>query len=374
MTITGAELVVKTLEQQGVEYIFGIPGAKIDSVFNALQDSTIKLILCRHEQNAVFMAAAYGRIIGKPGVVLVTSGPGVGNLTTGLLTATTEGDPVIAIGANVPRAMLHNSSHQSADNVGLHSANTKSSVEIYSTENIPKTIENSFRTATLARRGACFISIPQDVLTNSTMQQAKATLPYPNRGIATADLLATAADAIHQAKFPIILVGEEASRPDNTAAIHQLLEKTHLPVVGTFQGAGVVSRALSKLFIGRVGLFKNQPGDKLIDAADLIITIGYNTVEYDPETWNKEDKKTIVHIDYHPTKVHNCYRPQYEIVGSIASNIQALTNKLQKDKSAKNAGLTASLHQELLATIKSGANKSGKPIHPLRFIHDARSD
>ena len=126
MSQSGAQLLIKSLEILKVKYIFGIPGAKIDAVFDAIQDSSIKLIVCRHEQNACFMAAAHGRLTGEPGVVLVTSGPGVGNMLTGLLTATTEDDPVVAIGGNVCRLMLHKASHQRAQNVKLMEAATKS--------------------------------------------------------------------------------------------------------------------------------------------------------------------------------------------------------------------------------------------------------
>ena len=128
--LSGAELLVKSLERNGVRFVFGIPGAKIDAVFNALVDSPIRLIVCRHEQNAAFMAAAYGRITGEPGIVIVTSGPGVCNLTTGLLTATTEGDPVIAIGGAVARNMLLKSSHQNTDSSKIMEAVTKKSVSI----------------------------------------------------------------------------------------------------------------------------------------------------------------------------------------------------------------------------------------------------
>ena len=162
--MNGAQLLVKCLEAQGVEYIFGIPGAKIDSVFNALLDSSIQLIVCRHEQNAVFMAESYGRLSGKPGVVLVTSGPGISNMTTGLMTATTEGDPIVAIGGNVARAMILRGSHQSAKNAQIMEAVTKSSVEVEVANSIPEVVENAFRTALAPRAGASFISLPQDVL------------------------------------------------------------------------------------------------------------------------------------------------------------------------------------------------------------------
>ncbi len=130
---TGAKLLADCLVKQGVKYIFGIPGAKIDALFDELLDTPIKVIVCRHEQNAAFLAAAYGRLTGKPGVVVVTSGPGVSNLITGMLTATTEGDPLIAIGGNVPREMRLKESHQGSNNIRLTEGATKSSVEIIAT-------------------------------------------------------------------------------------------------------------------------------------------------------------------------------------------------------------------------------------------------
>src|SRR3990167_2369560 len=165
---TGAQLFVECLVKHQVKYVFGIHGAKIDAVFNALLDTTIKVIVCRHEQNAAFMAAAYGRLTGQPGIVLVTSGPGVSNLATGLLTATTEGDPVIAIGGNVARNMKLKESHQSTDNIKLIEAVPKARMEVIMPSNIPEIIENAFRIAVQPRSGAVFISLPQDVLKETT--------------------------------------------------------------------------------------------------------------------------------------------------------------------------------------------------------------
>ena len=143
----GAQLLVECLHRQGVKYIFGIPGAKVDAIFDALVDGGPELILCRHEQNASFMAACVGRLTGSPGVVLVTSGPGVSNLTTGLATATTEGDPLVALGGAVPRSMRLKQTHQSMDNVSVLKPVTKSSVEVVVPENIPEVVTNAFRLA-----------------------------------------------------------------------------------------------------------------------------------------------------------------------------------------------------------------------------------
>lgn len=370
--MTGGQLLVKCLEEQGVEYVFGIPGAKIDSVFNALVDSRIKLVVCRHEQNAAFIAAAYGRLTGKPGVVLVTSGPGVANLATGLLTATTEGDPVVAIGGNVSRSMSLKQSHQGTNNVKLMEAVTKSSVEAHWVGNIPEIVANAFRSATTPNCGACFISLPQDVLNESCDCKPIPGITAPVYGEAPKRLIEQAAALINQAKQPVILLGMEASRLNNAEEIRSLLNKTPLALVGTYQAAGVISKECLDFFIGRVGLFKNQPGDQLLDLADVVLTIGYNPVEYDPEIWNADNKKTVIHLDYHACDVHMTYHPACELLGDIATNIQRLGSHLKKREQIYSNKKITQARQALLDKIDSGKNFKTSPIHPLRFIYELR--
>jgi acetolactate synthase I/II/III large subunit len=368
--LSGAQLLVKCLETQGVEYVFGIPGAKIDRVFDALLDSKIKLIVCRHEQNAAFIAAAYGRLTGKPGIVLVTSGPGVANLTTGLLTATTEGDPVVAIGGNVTRAMGLKQSHQSMNNVELMKIVTKSSVEVGLVDVIPEVVANAFRIALTPQSGACFISVPQDVLSDMTTQKPVVTTMLPSYGQAFVGQLQQAAQLINQAKQPLLLLGLEASRPQNTDAIRALLKHKPFAVISTYQAAGVLSQELLDCFIGRVGLFKNQPGDQLLDVADVIVTIGFNSVEYDPEVWNEKNDKTVIHINYTPCNIHQTYHPVLEILGDIAINIQALYAYLDQRTFIHNNKLIADQRIKLFDMIDSGKLLNQAPIHPLRFIYE----
>lgn len=370
--LTGGQLLVKCLEAQGVEFIFGIPGAKIDMVFNALLDSKIKLIVCRHEQNAAFIAAAYGRLTGKPGVVLVTSGPGVANLATGLLTATTEGDPVVALGGNVPLAMSLKGSHQGTNNVKLMEAVTKTSVEAHLADNIPEIVENAFRVATAPTSGACFISLPQDVLNTLTTAKPIPTMMDSLYGGAAEARIAQAAKLIIAAKLPLLLLGMEASRPGNAVAIHALLKTTPMAVVGTYQAAGVISKEHVDCFIGRVGLFKNQPGDQVLDAADVVVTIGYNPVEYDTETWNAANKKTIIHLDYKACNVHSTYHPVCELLGDIATTIKTLSKQLTPRVAINTNKKINQTRQVLLDKIDSGKDRVGSPIHPLRFIYELR--
>jgi len=240
MKKTGASLLADCLVKHGVKTVFGIPGAKIDALFDALLDTPIEVILCHHEQNAVFMAQAHGRLTGKPGVVIVTSGPGVGNLITGLLTATTEGDPVVAIGGNVPRSMKLKESHQGTDNIKITEAATKDSLEVMMVENIPEVIENSFRIAQSPRSGAVFISVAQDLLSEPIEMSAPDALPSVHYGPAPEEMINKAAKILNNAKKPVIFLGQECSRPKNTKIIRELLKQTPFPVVMTYQAAGVI--------------------------------------------------------------------------------------------------------------------------------------
>ena len=368
MSQTAAELVIKCLEAQNVEYIFGIPGAKIDTVFDALVDSKIKLILCRHEQNAAFMAAAYGRITGKPGVVLVTSGPGVANLPTGLLTATTEGDPIVALGGNVPLGMKFKETHQNTDNAKLLECVTKSSIEVTKPEVIPEAIANAFRLSTAPKSGACFISLPQDILQQKTNAIPCRKLPNITYGHANSERIQQTSEKIIQAKQPLLLLGQEATREENTQAIIELVRQHQIPVISTYQGAGVIPKSLLHCFYGRVGLFKNQPGDKLLAESDLVITVGYNLIEYDPEIWNADMQKQIIHIDYAPANIHNQYQPTAELLGSVHENIEFLSKSLKNITIKHHPELQNELHNK----IEQGENKTGinHTIHPLRFIYE----
>ncbi|HEJ8476831.1 TPA: acetolactate synthase [Staphylococcus aureus] len=255
---TAADMVIDTLKNNGVEYVFGIPGAKIDYLFNALIDDGPELIVTRHEQNAAMMAQGIGRLTGKPGVVLVTSGPGVSNLTTGLLTATSEGDPVLALGGQVKRNDLLRLTHQSIDNAALLKYSSKYSEEVQDPESLSEVMTNAIRIATSGKNGASFISIPQDVISSPVESKAISLCQKPNLGVPSEQDINDVIEAIKNASFPVLLAGMRSSSAEETNAIRKLVERTNLPVVETFQGAGVISRELENHFFGRVGLFRNQ--------------------------------------------------------------------------------------------------------------------
>ncbi|MGO9929342.1 MAG: acetolactate synthase AlsS [Mycobacterium sp.] len=326
--VRSAQKIVDVLSAQGVEYIFGVPGAKIDAVYDALVDGGPQLIVCRHEQNAAFMAGAIGRLTGKPGVVLVTSGPGTTNLATGLLTANTEQDPVVALCGAVRREDRLKRTHQSMDAAALLRTVTKFTGEINDPDNAAEATVGAFRAAVSDPRGAAAVVLPADVLAAPTAAGITARLPVPPLAAAPGAAISSANELIRAAHRPALLVGARGANPDSCQALRTLVAATGLPVVETFQAAGVISRALEDHFLGRVGLFRNQPGDVILAQADVLIAIGYDAVEYDPAMWNGEVTRTVVHIDSVPADIDNHYQPALELLGNIAATLTALTHSL----------------------------------------------
>lgn len=324
----GADAIVDSLINHDVKYVFGIPGAKVDRVFERLDHPTNskspKLILTRHEQNAAFMAAGIGRITGKPGVALTTSGPGASNLATGLVTATAEGDPVLAISGQVQRTDLLRQTHQSMANSSLFAPITKFSAEVQDPENISEVIANAYQEAEAGKQGAGFVSVPQDVTDAQVHTKVIKPLAAPKLGPASPIESTLLAQRIKAAQLPVLLLGMRASSPETTKAIRNLIAETHLPVVETFQGAGIIPREMEDDFFGRVGLFRNQPGDLLLKKSDLVVAIGYDPIEYEPRNWNADGKANIVVIDSMRAEIDKNFQPERELIGDIAQTLDFL--------------------------------------------------
>lgn len=367
----GADLVVDSLMNHKVDYVFGIPGAKIDRVFDTLEDKGPELIVARHEQNATFMAQAVGRITGEPGVVLVTSGPGVSNLATGLVTATDEGDAVLAIGGQVKRADLLKRAHQSMNNVAMLEPITKYSAEVHDPDTLSETIANAYRLAKEGKPGASFISIPQDVTDSKVSVKAIKPLTEPRLGSASVEDINYLAQAIKNAVLPVLLLGNGASSEKVTASIRRLLESTNLPVVETFQGAGIVSRELEDdTFFGRVGLFRNQPGDMLLKKSDLVIAIGYDPIEYEARNWNAEISARVIVIDVAQAEIDTYFQPERELIGDIAGTLDLLLPAIKGYQLPEGSrDYLVSLRNNTDKDIKFDRSKTAEGrIHPLDLI------
>ena len=342
-------------------------------MFETLLDSTIKTIVCRHEQNAAFIAGGIGRMTGRAGVVLVTSGPGCSNLATGLATASSEGDPVVAIGGAVAveRGLKH--VHQTMDAVSLFRPITKFSAEIDSPDTVSEVVGNAFRIAESGRPGAAFISARQDIMAGRADGDVLTPVAREAQGPADTQAIAAAADLINRAQRPILLLGLLASQPRAAEAVHTLITKTQLPVVSTYQAAGAVPRELFDYFGGRIGLFHNQPGDKLLDATDLIVTIGYDPVEYEPGLWNIGRKRNLVHIDAVPSDVDRDYRPQVELTGDIAATLQAIANQVKPRVLSSEKKLLDEVARDRAEFSKLAAGLNGIPIHPSRIVYELQN-
>ena len=298
--VCGAELIVRNLVAHGVTHVFGIPGAKVDRLFDELVDSPIETVVVRHEQNAAFIAGGIGRLTGRAGVAAATSGPGASNFVTGTATANSEGDPVLVLGGAVKLADRLKLTHQTMDTVSLFKPVTKYSAEITSPDAISEVMANAFQFAESGRPGASFVSLPMDILNATTTAPVLAGLPSPRTGAAAEDAIDEAAEQIKRARRPVMLLGMLASNPDVAAEIRALVKRTGIPVVGTYQAAGAVSSELVDRFGGRIGLFRNQPGDLILRHADLVVSVGYNPVEYDPGLWNADGDREVIHIDAVP--------------------------------------------------------------------------
>jgi acetolactate synthase-1/2/3 large subunit len=358
----GADIVTDSLVNHGVDLVFGIPGAKIDRLFETLEhpaegQRVPKLVVARHEQNAAFMAQAFARITGKTGVVIATSGPGVGNLATGLMTATAESDPIVAIGGQVPRNDLYRLTHQSTNSVALFSPITNLASEIQDPNNISEIIANAFAAANGAKKGATFVSLPQDVDDAQVTIEALPKITPAQQGAAAIKDIDWLAEQIKAAKLPVLLVGSRGSDDATVTALHQLLKQTTLPVVETFQGAGVISRELEpETFFGRIGLFRNQTGDKLLKQSDLVITLGYDAIEYEPRNWNKENNLNIVALDTTPVQIDNNFVPQRQLVGDLAQSLRLLIERL-------NGYELPTTSKEVLKKLKADLRASDEPSY-----------
>ena len=366
----GADLVVDSLINHDVEYVFGIPGAKIDRVFDTLEDKGPELIVARHEQNAAFMAQGVGRITGKPGVVLVTSGPGVSNLATGLVTATDEGDPVLAIGGQVKRADLLKRAHQSMNNVAMLEPITKYAAEVHDANTLSETVANAYRHAKSGKPGASFISIPQDVTDAPVSVKAIKPMTDPKLGSASVSDINYLAQAIKNAVLPVFLLGNGASSEAVTYSIRQILKHVKLPVVETFQGAGIVSRDLEEdTFFGRVGLFRNQPGDMLLKKSDLVIAIGYDPIEYEARNWNAEISARIIVIDVEPAEVDTYFQPERELIGNVEASLNLLLPAIQGYKLPEGSvEYLKGLKNNVVEDVKFNRQPDEGTVHPLDLI------
>jgi acetolactate synthase-1/2/3 large subunit len=302
---------------------------------------------------------------------MTTSGPGVSNLTTGLSTANSEGDPIVAFGGAVAVAESLKHVHQTMDAVSILKPVTKFSAGVGSPDQVNEVIANAFRAAQSGRPGAAYVNLPQDVMMAQNLHQPLRPPSFSGAGPADAIAIREAGRLIQSATEPVVLLGMQASKPLYAEALQSFLRKCNLPVVGTFQAAGAVGAMLFDNFGGRVGQIANQPADKLLASADLVITVGYDPVEYWPPLWNGANPREIVHIDVLPATMDNCYQPTVELTGDVAQTLDALTPQAARPRmSALSKEILGAIDAQRKLLREQAAALGGEPIHPLRLIYE----
>ena len=363
-----AELLVQCLENEGVQYVFGLPGEENLHVLEALKTSSIQFITTRHEQGAAFMADVYGRLTGKAGVCLSTLGPGATNLMTGVADANLDGAPLVAITGQVGTDRMHIESHQYLDLVAMFAPVTKWNKQIVRPSITPEVVRKAFKRSQTEKPGAVHIDLPENI---AAMPVEGKPLNKDNseKTYASFASIRAAAGAISQAVNPIILVGNGAIRAHASDAVTQFATQMNIPVVNTFMGKGVIPYT-HPLALWSVGLQQRDFITCGFDNTDLVIAIGYDLIEFSPKKWNPEGTIPIIHIAATSSEIDSSYIPQVEIVGDISDSLNEIL-KLA-DRHNKPNPYSISLRSNIRADYEEYANDDEFPIKPQKLIYDLR--
>ncbi len=363
-----AELIIHCLENEGVEYVFGLPGEENIDVIEALKNSKIRFILTRHEQGASFMADIYGRLTRKPGVCLATLGPGAINLILGTADANLDSSPLVALVAQATLDRLNKESHQIIDLKALFQPVTKWTSMITVPDATAEILRKAFKLALTDRTGATAVIIPEDIAASQTSAQPlpvaipKHTMPNENQ-------IARAAEIINKAKNPIILAGHGLCRYGESEALIQFAKGCKIPVATTFMAKGVIPDD-NPLSIGTIGFMRQDYSNFGFDKADVVITIGYDLVEYAPSHWNPKQDKKIIHIHGTPAEVDSAYSVMVGIQGDLAASLEALGKEIKpcEDIIPDVAKLREFIHKE----INEHAKDQSFPLKPQKIVYDIR--
>jgi acetolactate synthase-1/2/3 large subunit len=373
---TAADLLVKCLEAEDCRYVFSVPGEETMDILEALSHSTaIRHITTRHEQGAAFMADVHGRLTGRSAVAMATLGPGATNLVTGIADAYLDRAPMVAITGQVGSDKLHKESHQFVDIVRMFEPVTKWNQRVERIDAIPEIVRKAFRVAELEKPGPTHIELPENRAQmppesgdrTQPLARQRTYLPEPPDAA-----VARAAELFNTAESPLILAGNGVLRRHASSALRAFADALHVPVAVTFMGKGAIDDR-DELSLMAVGL---QARDHVLtgfDRADLVVSVGYDPVEYAPSRWNTDRTKTIIHIDTQPAEVDAAYRPAVELVGDIDGSLRRLLALLGTRRPGASERLPHDdLRQELLRELDANRDDTGWPIKPQKAIADLR--
>ena len=355
-----SDLFVRCLENEGVRYVFGVPGEETQDVLFSLARSSIRFIPTRHEQGAAFMADIWGRLTGRAGVCLATLGPGATNLITGVADAFLDKSPLVAITGQAGLGRVHKESHQSLDIVGMFRPITKWNTAITHPDEVPEVVRKAFKVAEAEKPGSAHIELSEDVASlrsdRPPIRPVRVRRPDPDLHAITQALA-----LLKRARRPLVIAGNGAIRKLASTQLRKLAGRFHIPVVNTFMGQGAVSDdSPESLFTIGLGL-----RDFVMDAveqADLILAVGYDLTEYAPDAWNPRMDKRIVHIDFTPAEVYAHYQPAVELVADIAATLRTLHARLERARVRFDPRWYAPIRRRIAADIRSYDLREGQPF------------
>jgi len=363
-----SDLIVQCLENEGVRYVFGLPGEEILDILDSLADSRVTFIPTRHEQGAAFMADAYGRLTGTAGVCLSTLGPGATNLATGVADANLDRAPLVAITGQAARDRIHKESHQHVDIIEHLRPLTKWNTRLETATVIPEVIRKAFKLAESEKPGACHIEVPEDVAAESVegtpLSTVRARRPSPDR-----PALQAAARLVEEASHPLIFAGNGVIRGGASRELRELARTHGIPVVHTFMAKGSMPSD-DDLCLLSAGLQARDYVSYGFDKADLIITVGYDPVEYAPKFWNPDRKKPIIHIDFTPAEVDSFYQPVVEVVADVREALELLNDMV---KGEKDPSPYLELRRLILKDLEEGAEDQTFPLKPQHILRELRA-
>jgi len=361
-----AELLVRCLENEEVDFIFGLPGEENIDVMDALLDSRMRFITTRHEQGAAFMADVYGRLTGKAGVCLSTLGPGATNLITGVADANMDRAPVVAIAGQGATTRLHKESHQILDLTSLFHPITKYTAQIREPEIVPEIVRKAFKVAQTEKPGAAFIDFPENIA-ESSVDKSPIEVQRAYTSVAPEHKVEEAARLISRAKCPVILAGNGVIRQGATDSLASFAELLRIPVANTFMAKGVMPFS-SDLSLGTIGLKARDFPWFAFARADVVICVGYDMVEYHPEMWNPSGDKVIVHVDALPAEVDERYIVAVGVLGEIGEALRGIAVRAKPHSGTPLKALRAAI----LADRARYADDREFPVKPQKILWDLR--
>ncbi len=363
-----SDLFVRALENEGVEYIFGIPGEENLDFLDSLQGSSIKLVLTRHEQAAGFMAATYGRLTGKPGVCLSTLGPGATNFVTSAAYAQLGAMPMIMLAGQKPIRKSKQGRFQIVDVVDLMKPITKYSVQVVDGANVPYMVREGFRRAMEERPGAVYIELPEDIAEEETDAELFEVISH-RRPSADSAAIQEAVKMIEAAELPLLLIGAGANRQRTSEALREFVDKTGIYFFNTQLGKGVIDERHDK-FLGTAALSADDYVHCAIERSDLIINVGHDVIEKPPFFMEKDGKK-VIHINFFSAQVDDVYFPQLNVVGDISNSIEGITESVSIDEN-KDWGYFERVRNEVDAHVTKYFEDKRFPVLPQRLVNMLR--